>query len=71
MAFTQILLTMILEEGKPVGKKRTIKSVTDDLLNGAWNNLDLSRSSKRALTNAGLIIAFGGAAAAYFILRKK
>jgi hypothetical protein len=62
---------MILGEKKPAGKRRTIKSVTDDLLNGAWNNLDLTRSSKRALTNAGLIIAFGGAAAAYFILRKK
>jgi len=62
---------MTSEVKKPVGKKRTIKSVTDDLLNGAWNNLDLSRSSKRALTTAGLIIAFGGAAAAYFILRKK
>ncbi len=71
MAYTQTLYTMILGEKKPVGKKRTIKSVTDDLLNGAWNNLDLSRSSKRALTTAGLIIAFGGAAAAYFILRKK
>lgn len=62
---------MILEEKKPGGKKRTIKSVTDDLLNGAWNNLDLSKSSKQALTNAGLIVLFGGAAATYLILRKK
>jgi hypothetical protein len=63
---------MILGEQKPVGKKkRTIKSVTDDLMNGAWNNLDLSQSSKKSLLNAGLIIAFGGAAAAYLILRKK
>jgi len=54
-----------------VKKKRTIKSVTDDLMNGAWNNLDLSRSSKKAITTAGLIIVFGGAAAAYFILKKK
>ena len=71
MAFILIFYTMISEVKRPVGKKRTIKSVTDDLLNGAWNNLDLSRSSKKALTTAGLIIAFGGAAAAYFILRKK
>lgn len=62
---------MIFEEKKPAGKKRTIKSVTDDLLNGAWNNLDLSKSSKQALTNAGLIVLFGGAAASYLILRKK
>jgi hypothetical protein len=62
---------MILGEKKPAGKKRTIKSVTDDLLNGAWNNLDLSKSSKQALTNAGLIVLFGGAAASYIILRKK
>lgn len=63
---------MMSEAQKQGGKKkRTIKSVTDDLMNGAWNNLDLSRSSKKALTTAGLIIAFGGAAAAYFILRKK
>lgn len=63
---------MILEEQKPAGKKkRTIKSVTDDLLNGAWNNLDLSRKSKSALATAGLIIVLGGAAAAYLILKKK
>lgn len=63
---------MIFEAQKPAGKKkRTIKSVTDDLMNGAWNNLDLSKSSKKAITTAGLIIVFGGAAAAYFILKKK
>jgi hypothetical protein len=63
---------MTLGEQKPVGKKkRTIKSVTDDLMNGAWNNLDLSLASKKSFLNAGLIIALGGAAAAYLILRKK
>ena len=62
---------MILGEKKPAGKQRTIKSVTDDLLNGAWNNLDLSKSSKQALTNVGLIVLFGGAFAGYLILRKK
>lgn len=62
---------MTLGEKKRAGKKRTIKSVTDDLLNGAWNNLDLSKSSKRALTTAGLIIVFGGATAAWFILKKR
>jgi hypothetical protein len=62
---------MILGEKKPVGKKRTIKSITDDLMNGAWNNLDLSKSSKSALFAAGAIIVFGGATAAYIILKKK
>jgi hypothetical protein len=62
---------MILGEPKRVGKKRTIKSVTDDLFNGAWNNLDLSRKSKTALLNAGLIVILGGAAATYIILKKK
>lgn len=59
------------EPGQGGKKKRTIKSVTDDLMNGAWNNLDLSRSSKKAITTAGLIVLFGGVAATYFILRKK
>jgi hypothetical protein len=63
---------MTSEAQKRAGnKKRTIHSITNDLMNGAWNNLDLSRSSKRALTTAGLIIVFGGAAAAFFILKKK
>jgi len=63
---------MTLEAQKRAGKKkRTIYSITNDLYNGAWNNLDLSRSSKRALTTTGLIILFGGVASAYFILRKK
>ncbi len=71
MVFIQTLYTMILEEQKRAGKKRTIKSITDDLYNGAWNNLDLSKRSKAALITSGLIIAFGGAAAAYLILKKK
>jgi hypothetical protein len=62
---------MILGEQKPGGKKRTIKSVTDDLFNGAWNNLDLTKRSKAALLNAGLIVILGGAAATYIILKKK
>lgn len=70
--FIQTLYTMILGEQKPGGKKkRTIKKVTDDLMNGAWNNLDLAQSSKNAVLTAGLIIAFGGAAAAYIILKKR
>jgi hypothetical protein len=61
---------MTLEEKKPAGKKRTIKSVTDDLLNGAWNNLDLSKSSKRALTTTGFIILFGLGSSFYLMTRK-
>jgi len=62
---------MTFAEKRPAGKKRTIKAITNDLMNGAWNNLDLSNSSKKAAINAGLIILFGGAAAAYIILKKK
>jgi hypothetical protein len=62
---------MTLEAQKRAGKKRTIKSITDDLYNGAWNNLDLSKRSKADLITSGLIIAFGGAAAAYIILKKR
>ena len=50
---------MTYEAQKRVGKKHTIKSIANDLQNGAWNNLDLSKSSKRALANAGLIILIG------------
>jgi hypothetical protein len=63
---------MILEGTKPGGKKRrTIKNITDDLTRGAWNNLDLSRSSKRAISSAGAIILLGAITAAQLILRKK
>jgi hypothetical protein len=61
---------MILEEQKPVGKKLTIHKITRDLQNGAWNNLDLSKSSKRALTTTGLIILFGLGSSFYLITRK-
>lgn len=50
---------MTYEAQKRVGKKHTIKSIANDLQNGAWNNLDLSKSSKRALLNAGFIILIG------------
>ena len=63
---------MILEGTKPGGKKRrTIKNITDDLTRGAWNNLELSRSSKRAISSAGAIILLGAITAAQLILRKK
>jgi hypothetical protein len=61
---------MTLEEQKPVGKKLTIHKITRDLQNGAWNNLDLSKSSKRALTTTGLIILFGLGSSFYLMTRK-
>ena len=60
---------MILEEQKP-GGKFTIHKITRDLRNGAWNNLDLSKSSKRALTTTGLIILFGLGSSFYLMTRK-
>jgi hypothetical protein len=63
---------MISEGTKPGGKKRrTIKNITDDLTRGAWNNLDLSRSSKAAITGSVTIILLGAITAAHLILRKK
>lgn len=50
---------MILGETKPGGKKKTIRSISQDLQNGAWNNLELSKSSKRAFANAGAIVLIG------------
>lgn len=55
---------------KRVGKKKTIASIARDLQNGAWNNLDLSKSSKRALANAGLIVLLGAATAYSLITRR-
>lgn len=70
MVNIQILHTMTLEEQKPAGKKLTIHKITRDLQNGAWNNLDLSKSSKRALTTTGLIILFGLGSSFYLMTRK-
>ena len=70
MVIIQTLRTMTLEEQKPVGKKHTIKSITNDLRRGAWKNLDLSKSSKRALSTSGLIILFGIGSSFYLITRK-
>tara|TARA_R110000868_G_scaffold381825_1_gene648265 strand:- start:4800 stop:4982 length:183 start_codon:yes stop_codon:yes gene_type:complete len=60
---------MILGEQKP-GGKFTIHKITRDLRNGAWNNLDLSKSSKRALTTTGLIIFFGLGSSFFLMTRK-
>ena len=47
-----------------------MRSTLDKIYNGAWNNLELSKSSKQALTNSGLILA-GGLIGMLFILNKK
>jgi hypothetical protein len=63
---------MISEEQKPGGKRKLIKQIKgkyNQLYNGAWNELDLSKSSKRALAGAGMILLIG-AMASYSIITK-
>jgi hypothetical protein len=63
---------MILGEQKPGGKRNLIKQIKgkyNQLYNGAWNELDLSKSSKRALAGAGMILLIG-AMASYSIITK-
>ena len=63
---------MILEDQKPDGRRNLYKQIRKkyyQLYNGAWNELDLSKSSKRALTASGLIILIG-AMGAYSIITK-
>jgi hypothetical protein len=40
-------------------KHRTVKQLTNDLYNNAWNNLELSKSGKQSLYTAGGIALFG------------
>ena len=64
---------MISEEQKQGGKRKLYKEIVkkyNQIYNGAWNNLDLSKSSKQALLGAGLIIVLGGLGA-YNIITKK
>lgn len=67
MVFIQHGFIMIQEAQKRVGKKHTIKSITTDLMNGAWNNLDLSKNSKRTFLTCGLIIGLGALGAYHSI----
>lgn len=63
---------MILGEQKLDGKRKLYKEIVkkyNQLYNGAWNNLDLSKSSKRSLAGAGFIIVLG-AMATYAIITK-
>ena len=47
-----------------------MKRTLDMIYNGAWKNLQLSKSSKRALNNSGFIL-LGGLAGMIYILNKK
>jgi len=40
-------------------KNKTFKEIQRDIQNGAWNNLELGKGSKQALSNSGLILVFG------------
>jgi hypothetical protein len=40
-------------------KNKSFKEIQRDIQNGAWNNLALGKGSKQALSNTGLILAFG------------
>jgi hypothetical protein len=47
-----------------------MKRTLDLIYNGAWNNLELSKSSKKAVLNSGLILGMG-VIGMFFILNKK
>jgi len=47
-----------------------MRTTLDKIYNGAWNNLELSKSSKQALTTSGLILA-GGLIGMIAVLSKK
>jgi len=64
---------MMFEDQKQDGERKLIKQVVkkyNQLYNGAWNNLDLSKSSKRALATTGFILLLG-AIGTYAIITKK
>jgi len=48
-----------------------MKKVIDLIYNGAWNNLELSKQSKRAVNTSGAIVGLGLLAAIVILKRKK
>lgn len=46
------------------------KKLIDKIYTGAWNNLELSKGSKQAVNNAGLIL-LAGVIGAILITKKK
>lgn len=48
-----------------------MKTVLDRIYNGAWNNIEFSKGSKKALTNSGLILAGGLIGMIYLLNLKK
>ena len=59
---------MILEEKKQGGKR---KRILDQIYNGAFTNLELSKKSKAAFINSGLLIGLSLLASFYIISNKK
>jgi len=57
---------MILEEKRQDGKR-----ILDQIYNGAFNNLELSRKSKAVFINSGLLLGLSVAAAFYIVKNKK
>lgn len=48
-----------------------MKQIIDKIYNGAWNNLELSKSSKKAVNTSGAIIGLGLLAAIVILNRKQ
>ena len=64
---------MITEEQKQDGKKKLFKEVVKkyhQIYNGAWNNLDFTKDTKRTMLGCGLILILG-AVGSYTIINKK
>jgi len=47
-----------------------MRTTLDQIYNGAWNNLELSKSSKQALNNSGYILAAGFIGMIYLLNKK-
>lgn len=48
-----------------------MKKVLNQIYNGAWNNLELSKDSKKAVNTSGAIIGLGLLAAIVILNRKQ
>jgi hypothetical protein len=63
----------MFEDQRQGGERKLVRQIVKkyhQLYNGAWNNLDLSKSSKRALATSGFILLLG-AISTYAIITKK
>lgn len=48
-----------------------MKTTLDYIYNGAWENLELSKGSKQAVYNSGLIVGLGLIGMIYLLKQKK